>query len=71
MYNPACKFTFVTFETIVHQLHVRVNREIVTNVKKFYEQRRRHGSMIADEVSKRMDFEKSLQRFVHYLRDGY
>ena len=26
-YNPACKFTFVTFDTIVYQIHVRVKRE--------------------------------------------
>lgn len=27
MYNLPCKFTFVTFDTIVLQLHVRVKRE--------------------------------------------
>ena len=55
MYNPACKFTFVTFETIVHQLHVRVNREFVTSVKKFYEHQGievwMHRIMISREVS--------------------
>ena len=53
MYNTSRKLTFVTYKTIVHQLHVRVKREMNTFVKN--NRTREHSISIAKYAADKLD----------------